>query len=901
MADAQKTIDLIFNGVDKTGAATLSALNNAKSFTTSLQNVTQPIADFTVGALKLEAGLLAAGLAMTVFAVKTAGDFEQAFAQMSTLFDASDDDLAAFKTNIQEYASTSGKSITDIMASLQAAIGSGVKYTDALGLMTVAEKLAIATKADMKGTTEVLVSTMNAYGMATKDASGLADLMFQIVKDGKIEMNDLARSLSMVTPVAAAAGISMDEVGAAVAVLTASGIAPSTAIEYLRSAITNIIKPSEQAADMAAELGIEFDANALKSKGLAAVLNDVATATGGNSGQMSRLIGDVGGLVAAMVLTGPQAEKFGQTITSMGNSAGSVSAAYEKMAGEMDVVAQRVGNAFTSMLTAIGTPMLDEFGGIADAIAKIFLAIGASVKDGALKELVGYIETQFGSIQKALETVAKNLPAALDSADFSGFKNGIDSVLTAMKSLFGSIDLTSVDGLKQAIETVGFAFLGLSKYTTGVIEAFKPLFDTMIAVGKGAKDVDLSFLEFAGNIGGIATQLNIVLPLFTGLLGILTVKSGLGLLTEFKGLVSILPGLATAISGAGVALTTYFAADKVIELVSALTQWKNATDHLQKSQEQSEAINTRAGESLERFAETTGIVVKSIDEAMALVDNGTVVWSTATNGWVKAGDALADVADAATASVNPFEKSNQAMLDNFAASEKAALGAGNFAKAQDNANSYTMKTVPIIDALTGKITGYEQQLVKSVDGTIKLGSASDKAGGSLSNIGKETDKAKEATKKWNEEVAKMAHGEKLALIESQTKIATASIEANSRTMVAAFDSVSNSITSTGDVLKGLQGQMSGFDNLSFSTQFKIEEQIRKENERRDAAFKLQKDLTEAQITQMKAQTNALTNGEGLIKIDGAGLQPHLEAFMWEILKTIQVRVTKDGLKMLLGA
>ena len=37
-----------------------------------------------------------------------------------------------------------------------------------------------------------------------------------------------------------------------------------------------------------------------------------------------------------------------------------------------------------------------------------------------------------------------------------------------------------------------------------------------------------------------------------------------------------------------------------------------------------------------------------------------------------------------------------------------------------------------------------------------------------------------------------------------------------------------------------------------------------------------------------------------IKITGDGLQPHLEAFMWEILKAIQVRVNADGLKMLLG-
>ena len=80
----------------------------------------------------------------------------------------------------------------------------------------------------------------------------------------------------------------------------------------------------------------------------------------------------------------------------------------------------------------------------------------------------------------------------------------------------------------------------------------------------------------------------------------------------------------------------------------------------------------------------------------------------------------------------------------------------------------------------------------------------------------------------------------------------------------------------------------------------FKDQVEKENEHRDRSFELQKELTEAQIAQMKAQTDALLKGDGLIKIDGAGLKPHLEAFMWEILSEIQVKVNKDGLKMLLG-
>ena len=38
----------------------------------------------------------------------------------------------------------------------------------------------------------------------------------------------------------------------------------------------------------------------------------------------------------------------------------------------------------------------------------------------------------------------------------------------------------------------------------------------------------------------------------------------------------------------------------------------------------------------------------------------------------------------------------------------------------------------------------------------------------------------------------------------------------------------------------------------------------------------------------------------MIKIDGDGLAPHLEAFMFQILENIQTRVNANGEEMLLG-
>lgn len=904
MANAQTTIDLIFNGVDKTGAATLAALDNAKKFTGSLQNATQPIADFTVGAVKLEAGLLAAGLAMTVFAVKTAGDFEQSFAQISTLFDASDEDLAKFKDQIKDYAAASGKSMEDVMGSLKAAIGQGVNYTDSLKLMAVAEKLSIASRSDMKSTTEVLVGTMNAYGIATKDAGTVADVMFQIIKDGKVEMSDLSASMANVNAIAPQAGVSLIDVGAAIATLTATSMQPSTAIDALKSVISNIIKPSEQAKKTAEELGIEFNATALKSKGLAAVLDNVAKATGGSTEKLALLFGDVTGLGAVMLLTGTQADNFGKTIASMGNSAGSVAGAYEKMAGSMDVVMRKITNAFTGLMVTIGTPLLDEFGGIAAAITKIFASIGVSVKEGGLKDVADYIETLMKGLKGSVEKVAENLPAALAKADFSGFKGGIEAVVGAFGRLFANIDLSTVDGLTRAIELAGAAFLGLSKFTGGVIEGFKPLFEKLVEIAGKVGGLNPEWIEMAGNIGGVAIQVTAFADALGGLsswlsaiVGLMIANQGLNLVAGVGALTGSIPLLTASVGlwTAGIAA----GAAGIGLIVYALNDWIKAEALKNAAFATTVKLTGETTDRLKEFAATTGITAQSLDQVFRLLKDGVVVWDAASKSYKKAGDTLLGAGTAASTAQSDFRKSEITLQNSAAAAEKAAGATGKLGTAQKDLSTYALKTVPVFDSLTGKITGYEQQLVKTEGGTIKLGKASDAAGKDLAKIAAETEKASEATRKWNQEVAKMAFEEKIRLIDQQTKVMTANVEADTKKTVAAFDALTGSIKSTGEVLGKLFTNLD-FSKVGWTEQRLIEKQIDIENKHRSDSFDLQKRLTEATITQMNAQANALIKGDGLIKISGDGLKPHLEAFMWEILQTIQVRVNADGLKMLLG-
>jgi tape measure domain-containing protein len=174
----------------------------------------------------------------------------------------------------------------------------------------------------------------------------------------------------------------------------------------------------------------------------------------------------------------------------------------------------------------------------------------------------------------------------------------------------------------------------------------------------------------------------------------------------------------------------------------------------------------------------------------------------------------------------------------------------------------------------------------------------------LKKKGSVLDELKGKADSYQKKLQALSKDQSIKLIEATVKLKIAEAEANAKILEGIFDSLKGTIESTGNVLSSIFGAggafASGVRDRTDAGFDILKEQVDKENKLRQDAFDLQKSLTEAQIASITAKTAAIQSGASLIKIDGAGLQPHLEAFMWEILRTIQVRVAADGLDLLLG-
>ncbi len=136
-------------------------------------------------------------------------------------------------------------------------------------------------------------------------------------------------------------------------------------------------------------------------------------------------------------------------------------------------------------------------------------------------------------------------------------------------------------------------------------------------------------------------------------------------------------------------------------------------------------------------------------------------------------------------------------------------------------------------------------------------------------------------------------------IEWKAKLDIAEVEANADKVVAIAGTLESAFQSAADVLSS--GIFDQWGDASGLDKWKLEDWINEQIDIQKEAMDITRDLAQAEIDYMNAKREALERGDAMVTVDGAGLQPHLEAFMWEIISAIQVRANEEGMDMLLGA
>ncbi len=162
------------------------------------------------------------------------------------------------------------------------AISAGIAPARLLKFLKTANKLAVGGATDIKQSVDVLTGTLNAFGKDAREAERFSDALFTTVRKGKTTIDELAEGIGQVASTAAAAGFSIEELGAAMAALTLSLGNTQIASTQLR-AIINALSSASVAQQIAAgRLGLDFSITGLKALGLVGFIKQLNKATRGN-------------------------------------------------------------------------------------------------------------------------------------------------------------------------------------------------------------------------------------------------------------------------------------------------------------------------------------------------------------------------------------------------------------------------------------------------------------------------------------------------------------------------------------------------------------------------------------------------------------------------------------------
>jgi hypothetical protein len=192
--------------------------------------------------------------AIGTLSVSVFSGFEQQMAEVKAVSGATADEFQKLKSNAEKLGATTIFTAKEV-GGLQAEFARLGFTADEITKVTEATLyLAQASGEDLARSAEIAGATLRAFGLDASETSHVADVMAESFNKSALDLSSFADSMKYVGPVARAAGVSLEEASAMLAVLSNSGIKGSQAGTSLRRILTDLGSESGTTAEKIAKL-----------------------------------------------------------------------------------------------------------------------------------------------------------------------------------------------------------------------------------------------------------------------------------------------------------------------------------------------------------------------------------------------------------------------------------------------------------------------------------------------------------------------------------------------------------------------------------------------------------------------------------------------------------------------
>ncbi len=285
--------------------------------------------------------------------------FDTELTQVTTLIDTSSVNVGKMTEGLFEMAGAMG-TVGELTRGVYQEISASVAPEKALNELTEAAKAAAGGQAALSDTVNLGTTVWNVYGAAAQNMTHIYDVMWQVVKDGKSNMAQLSAYMGEFIPLAKEAGLTFEQASGALAIMSQISGKVNISVTQLKAIMQAVIKPTQEAADEAERIGINFTTAAIKTQGFEAWLKNLLVAVKQNNGDMSKLFGSVEGLSGILQLTRNNLKNYTDEMVRFGQVHGNNEENFKKYKESLKGSWEEIKNRVQAVLIQVILPLMKE-------------------------------------------------------------------------------------------------------------------------------------------------------------------------------------------------------------------------------------------------------------------------------------------------------------------------------------------------------------------------------------------------------------------------------------------------------------------------------------------------------------------------------------------------------------
>lgn len=397
------------------------------------------LSTFGASITQIGMGFAKLGLAMLVplgFAARTFAGFEKSMARVHALTNATDKDFAMLSDRARQLGRDTVFMASDAADAMAFFALAGFKVNEIMGAVGPTMDLAAVGMMEVKDAADIMAKVIRGMGLDVNESAKAVDIMAKAMTTANTDLPMLGEAFKYVGPIAKSAGITFEEVTAAIQLLSNAGIQGQMAGTTLRGLFLEMVNP-ETLAKLDA-MGVKVMDAMGNTREFASVVDDFKRSLEGlGSAEKLAKIGSIfdkrqaAGFAVLVDQGGDKLREFTEELKDSGGTAkriadtqlNTVWGMFKLIGSSLEGVAIELGEAIMPVLRIVGEELVKWLNAGALWIKENQMIVGVLASVGAALTLmggalvgVGLLIGAVGSAMTAFATLASSAAGMVSGA-----------------------------------------------------------------------------------------------------------------------------------------------------------------------------------------------------------------------------------------------------------------------------------------------------------------------------------------------------------------------------------------------------------------------------------------------------------------------------------------------------